>query len=87
MDVREAVKRLTADSWDVYGVRPKSDDDEWFRLADKLSADGRGLAEAMLAVLQAIDQYEQDLKDRKHGGVAADQCIKRIQEVLNRGTK
>lgn len=34
-------------------------------------------------IREAIKQYHEELNNRKHGGVAADHCLWRIQEILN----
>lgn len=46
-DLREAAGRLKSDSWDVYHIRPKNED-EWLSLCDKITADGALLADAVL---------------------------------------
>jgi hypothetical protein len=35
------------------------------------------------AIRQSLTQYRQDLSERKHGGVAADDCLRRIQAAVN----
>lgn len=59
MSVAAAAERLRANSWDVYGKTPETTD-EWFALADKLTADGRRLADSFLAEHPADDSLGLD---------------------------